>query len=48
MCIRDSINDDKIDLEKGLKNLCQEAEDTVINGGEILILSDRDINQENS
>jgi len=42
------INDDKVNLEKGLKNLCQEAENSVINGGEILILSDRDINRGSS
>jgi len=33
-------------LERGLKELCKEAEISVINGAEILILSDRNINQE--
>ncbi len=33
-------------LEIGLKNLCKEAENSVLNGAEILILSDRNINQE--
>ena len=42
------INDDNFKLEEGLKNLCQEAEDSVINGAEILILSDRNISRKKS
>ena len=32
-------------LEVGLKDLCKKAEETVVNGAEILILSDRNINR---
>ena len=42
------INGDHFNLDEGLKNLCQQAEDSVINGGEILILSDRNISREKS
>ena len=39
-------NNNIINLEIGLKNLCNKAEKSVIDGAEILILSDRNINRE--